>query len=160
MNITALIERFEYYAINLKDIKHDPEDSRNKAFFHVDIDSIQQAVLSGIKFPALFLQTPEVEKGGAYDNMSESFDFTYVILFKGTPSTKAAIFDQAKLLSDKVFNRLMLDVATGFLPGILSGTQEGQFGPMTDSIYGWGKSMAISDAYDAEAKQTDWEDVI
>lgn len=158
MQITPLKDRFEFYATNLKEIGHNPLQIKEKAFFHVDLEEIQQALSEGIKFPSLYLQTPEVEKSGVYDNMSEIFDFTFVVMMKGT-ADKTALFDQAKLISDKIINRLMYDVAIDLLPGVISGTNEGKFGPVGDGLYGWAVSCSVSDGYNAEINPNDWEDL-
>lgn len=159
ISISDLVARFEHYAINLKEIAHLPGDRRNNAFMHLDIESLQDAVSSGIKFPALFIQTPDVEKASVYDNISEQYNFTFIILLKKT-STKAVLIDSAKAISDKIYNRLMLDTNSGLIPGVLPGSDEGIFGPMSDELYGWAKSMSINDGYDGEVNQTDWEDEI
>jgi len=158
MQITPLKDRFEFYAKNLKEIGHNSSQIKEKAFFHVDLEEIQQALSEGIKFPALYLQTPEVEKSGVYDNMSEIFDFTFVVMMKGT-ADKTALYDQAKMISDKIINRLMHDVNTEVLPGVISGTNEGKFGPVGDCLYGWAVSCSVSDGYNAEVNSIDWEDL-
>jgi len=155
--ISSLVDRFEHYAVNLKEIKHVKGDKK-KSFMHLDLETLQQALTSGIKFPALFLQTPDVEKAGSYDNMSEQFDFTYVIVMKlGT--TKAKLIDDTKQISDKIFNRTLQDAQLGILPSVTPGSSEGLFGPVGDGLYGWAKSMAIATGYDGQVVDTDWEDL-
>lgn len=158
MQITPLKERFEFYATNLKEIAHNPAVFKEHAFFHVDLERIQTALSEGIKFPALYLQTPEVETAGAYDNMSEVFDFTFVVMLKGR-ADRSILFDQAKAISNKILNRLMADVALEVLPGVVAGTNQGVFGPVGDELYGWAVSCAISDGYNAELNANDWEDL-
>lgn len=156
MEISPLVDRFEFYATNLIDISHDPASRRNRAFMHLDIEDLQLALSEGIHFPALFLQTPEVEKQGASDNIIEQFSFTFTIVLQKT-GTKAALLDSAKKIADKIYNLLLLDIADGVLPGSISGTNEGILGPMGDGLYGWAVSLSISDGYDGEIKQSDWK---
>lgn len=159
MDIDVLVNRFEYYATNLLEISHIALDKKECAFFHIDLEEIQRAVTNGIKFPALYLQTPEVSKSGSYDSESESFDFTFVIVLKKGRNEKSTIFNQAKKLTDKIYNRIKADVTLGEIPGTIEGANEGAFGPITDLLYGWAVSIAISDGYDAEVNPKDWRDL-
>lgn len=158
-SIAKLVERFLYYAVNLKEIKHNPEVRRENRFFHVDLENLQDALTNGASFPAIYLQTPEVDKAGAYDNMSEQYSFTFVLVMQKHKQTKAELMDACKKITDKILNRLMLDVANQIIPGIIDGSNEGLFGPVGDELFGWGVSVAISNAYDAEVTVTDWEDL-
>lgn len=158
MTITELKDRFEFYAINHVKINHSLTDRKRKSFFHVDIEEIQQALTEGVQFPALFLQTPEVEKTSAFDNISENFAFTFVVLFKHQEN-KTIIFDQAKAITDSIYNRISIDILEGILPGIIEGSDEGKFGPIGDGVRGWGVSIAVSDGYNGEVKTTDWRDL-
>lgn len=158
MTITEIKDRFEFYAINHVEINHSITDRKKRSFFHVDIEEIQQALTDGVQFPALFLQTPEVEKTSAFDNISENFAFTFVVLFKQNDN-KTLIFDRAKAITDSIYNRISVDILEGILPGIIEGSDEGKFGPIGDGIRGWGVSIAVSDGFDGEVKQKDWRDL-
>ena len=157
-SISKLVARFEFYATHLKEIRHNPDERKSKKFFHLELEKIQEATTSGISFPALFLQTPEVDKSGASDNLSENYNFTFVLIVKGNQD-RALIADFTKKLSDKIFNRVLLDVAEEIIPGIITGTSEGFFGPVSDGLYGWGVSFGITDAYNGEVDPNDWEDL-
>lgn len=159
-SISQLVDRFKYYAVNLREIKHNPDVRRENRFFHIDLENLQEALTNGASFPALFLQTPEVDKNGAYDNMGEQFNFTFVVVAPLKNLTKAQVIDVCKKISDKILNRLMLDVSAEIIPGVIGGTNEGIFGPVGDGLYGWGVSIAISNAYNAEVNAADWEDLI
>lgn len=158
-SIAQLVARFEYYAKNLKEIKHTNLVARENRFFHVDLESLQDALTNGASFPAIYLQTPEVDKSGAYDNMSEQYAFTFVVVDQLHKITKAELLERCKKITDKILNRLMLDVSTEIIPGIIDGSNEGIFGPAGDGLYGWGVSISISEAYNAEVINKDWEDL-
>lgn len=157
-SIAALVARFEHYAKNHKSIKHDPAVRRQNRFFHLDLENLQEALTNGANFPALFLQTPDVEKNGAYDNMSEHYDFTFIVV-DVKKLDKANLFDAAKTISDAIYNRLLADVANEVIPGMVAGTTEGMFGPVGDGLYGWAVSCSISNAYSAELSLSDWGDL-
>lgn len=124
----------------------------------MDIDSLQAALTSGIKFPALYLQTPESNKENSYDSIAEAFTFTYVIAVKDR-AAKSVLLDRAKSISDKIFSRLNLDIRNGVINCALDGSDEGQFGPVGDEIYGWGVSITLTSPFDAQVKPEDWEDL-
>lgn len=158
-SIAQLIARFEYYAKNLKEIKHNNLVARESRFFHIDLENLQEALTNGASFPAIYLQTPEVDKAGAYDNMSEQYAFTFVVVDQLHKTTKAVLLDRCKKITDKILNRLMLDVASEIIPGVIDGSNEGVFGPAGDGLYGWAVSISISEAYNAETLAEDWEDL-
>lgn len=158
-SIAQLVARFEYYAQNLKEIKHNNLVARENRFFHIDLENLQEALTNGASFPAIYLQTPEVDKSGAYDNMSEQYAFTFVVVDQLHKITKAVLLDRCKKITDKILNRLMLDVAVNIIPGVIDGSNEGVFGPAGDGLYGWAVSISISDAYKAETLAEDWEDM-
>ena len=156
MNMEHLINKFEAYAENLKEIKHDRNSRFDRAFLHLDIEDFQQSLIDGMKFPALLLQTPEVGKEGFYDNITETYSFTWLILNKGT---KVQAIAQAKAISDKILNRLATDIQTDEeIYSVVQGTDEGVFGPMGD-IYGWGVSIVLESGYNGELNNEDWEDL-
>lgn len=157
--IKRLVDRFEHYAKNLNEIKHNPAVRKETRFFHVDLENLQDALTNGASFPGLYLQTPEIDKNGAYDNMSEQFAFTFVVVMPLKNGNKGQLIDTCKKITDKIINRLMLDVTREIIPGVIAGTNEGIFGPVGDGLYGWGVSIAIADAYNAEVNTADWEDL-
>ena len=156
MKIAGLKDRFQFYAVNHVDIRHNPDKSSEHAFFHLEGEEVQAAVNGGIKDNSLFLQTPEAEKGGAYDSMGESMAFTYVILRRLGNQTKAEILDICKEISDDIFNLICLDFVNEVLPGSISGSNEGMVGPLDDGLYGWGVSVTLDDAYNAEVNPNKW----
>lgn len=156
MKIADLKERFQFYAENHIDIRHNTAVRSQHSFFHLEGEEVQAAVNAGIKFPCLLLQTPEVEKGGDRDSMSETMEFTFVVLKNKGNLTKAEILDLCKGISDEIFNLVISDFATEVLPGTLAGSNEGIVGPMADGLYGWGVSVNLTDAYDAQVNPNKW----
>lgn len=159
MNIEEIVNRFEHYAKTHKDLQHDPSSRLTVAFLHLDIEELQSALTEGIKFPALVLQTPGVEKKGNYDNRSEVTDFTFLVVNHDRKKKKAKLISEAKIISDAIFNRLSLDAQENEeVYGVIDGTDEGVFGPL-DDIYGWGVSIGIESPLDAEVNPADWSDL-
>lgn len=157
MKIEDLINRFEHYAKTLKSVRHDPDKRTERAFLHLDIEDLQESITSGLKFPAILVQTPEYGKGGEnYDNLNEKINFTFLVLDSGSRKTKLQKISKSKKIADLLYARLLTDVnELEPLYGAIVGTDEGVFGPMGD-IYGWGVSCDISTAFDGELKPEDW----
>lgn len=159
MNIEELITRFEHYATVLKEIKHDPSKRNTRAFLHLDIQDLQESLTSGLKFPAVLLQTPEISKNGDnYDNINEELIFTFLVIHASRNKGKTQLIAESKKITDKIFNRLATDIKGDADYGVLTGTDEGEFGPMGE-LYGWGVSCSIISPYDAEIDPTDWTDL-
>jgi len=159
MKITELVSRFEFYAQNHSLIKHDPENKKEKAFELFDMESLVVSNRTGLKYPALFFKTPEVQKDGDPDNVVEGYDTSFFVLlpvaqndFRG----KAAAFDHCKSICDDIFSRILQD---DFFDGIEVGTSEGEIGPVIDNCYGWGITFTIQKGFDAEVKANVWEDL-
>jgi len=160
MRIEDLINRFEFYAENHPEVKHDPANRSSRAFLNLDLESLQEAVTSGLKFPSILIQTPGVEKDGNYDNLNEAFSFTYIVLNSSRKKQKRELISQAKSISDTIFSRFLTDVQTlDFLYGVIDGSDEGAFGP-TNEIYGWAVSLVISSPFDGELKADNWLDLM
>jgi hypothetical protein len=161
MNIADLAARFEYYAINNSLIKHDP-DSDIKAFLLCDVQDVQISVKNGIKFPCLFIQTPEVEKDGGRDSTTEHFEGSFVILATcpagSTAAFKIDLLNTCKTIADQVYNRMMLDSEEHFDSALVK-TSEGAFGPVAGYVYGWGVNFGFEQGYNAEVTAADWEDL-
>jgi hypothetical protein len=145
MKIAELIERFQFYAQNHKAIRHD-----------VEVSDLVKAAQSGLQLPALLIQTPEVEKSGSYDGLSEDWGFTYVIFLKLGELSKSQLIDQCKEISDDIINMVMHDIELGLLPSMVPGSNEGIIGPVVDNIFGWGKSLSMVDGYDGEVNPDKW----
>lgn len=156
--ISDLVERFEFYATNLKAIKHDPTKPTTNRFVHFDLENLSEALTTGLSFPALMVQTPEAEKSGNNDNLSEAHEFTFIVIFP-KESIKSMALSKAKRVTDAIFNRLLLDVLNEIIPGTIQGTSEGIFGPTADQMYGWAVNIAIADGYNGEVDPNDWEDI-
>ncbi|SDM40849.1 hypothetical protein [Pedobacter antarcticus] len=157
MEIDEIVNRFEFYAQHHVDIAHIPGDVKKRAFLHIDQEELQTAVKQNLTFPALLLQTPTAEKAGVYDNMTEDWSFTFVIIQPLTASlTKTKIISQCKKLTDEILKMLMLDVQLEIVPSVVQGTSEGIVGPLTDKIYGWGVSISLGDAFDAAIDPAKW----
>jgi hypothetical protein len=155
MKIAELIERFQFYAQNHKAIRHDPNGKRS-SFLHVEVSDLVKAAQSGLQLPALLIQTPEVEKSGSYDGLSEDWGFTYVIFLKLGELSKSQLIDQCKEISDDIINMVMHDIELGLLPSMVPGSNEGIIGPVVDNIFGWGKSLSMVDGYDGEVNPDKW----
>jgi len=155
MKIAVLVSRFQFYAEMHKAIRHDPS-SKTPAFLHLEIQDLAHATQRGLKMPALLIQTPEVEKSGAYDNMSEDWGFTFVIYQKLGKRNKAELVDECKEICDDIITMVMADIEQEILPSLAPGTNEGLFGPIVDDIYGWGISLSIVDAFNGELNPEKW----
>lgn len=155
MKIAVLVSRFQFYAEMHKAIRHDPS-SKTPSFLHLEIQDLVHASLSGLKMPALLIQTPEVEKSGIYDGMSEDWGFTYVIYRKLGKRKKAELVDECKDISDDILTMVMADVELEILPSLAPGTNEGLFGPIVDDIYGWGTSLSVVDSFNGEVDPEKW----
>lgn len=162
MEILALINHFCDYAINLKELNHDPDPKkfRDRAFFHLDFEEIQSALREGCKFPLMLLITPEVGKNGDIDNLTEAWEASYLILDRcEKTSDKANCLDRCKKIADKVYSRMISDAGT-FFDGSLVQTDEGMVGPTGDKLYGWIVSFGFTQAYNGELNSNDWEDLV
>lgn len=159
MKVSDLVTRFEYYAQHNKNLLHLADSGTDIAFVHLEAEELQQVVKSGLKFPCLLLQTPEVEKSGAYDSITEDFAFTYVVIMPLGDYRKDQVIDRCKAISDQIFNRMFADVQANILPSLTSGTNEGIVGPMVDKLYGWGKSLSAIDGYDGRVDKGQWDDM-
>lgn len=160
MRIEDLINRFEFYAINHPEIKHNPAIRSGCAFLNLDLESLQDATTSGLKFPAILIQTPSVEKGGNYDTLNEAFSFTYIVLNSSRKKQKLELISQAKSISDTILSRFLSDVQSlDFLYGVIDGSDEGAFGPANE-IYGWAVSLVVSTPFDGELKAENWLDLM
>lgn len=160
MDIAALVSLFESYAINLTAIGHVPGSARDQAFFNIDLENYQEALSRQAKPVVLILQTPDAEKLGKYDNIAERYDFSFVVLNYKLRTAKATIISEAKAIADKIFNRFMADATHNQdIYGIIEGTDEGMFGPVSDGIYGWAIVVSLVQPYDAEVHPDDWSDL-
>ena len=160
MDIAALVDRFEHYAATNKELRHVKDSERNQAFYHIDLEDYQQALSWNAKPMGLLLQTPEVEKDGIYDNVTEAYDFTFVVLNHRPRVAKAVLVNEAKIVADKIFNRLMRDASNDEdTYGMLEGTAEGIFGPVSDGVYGWAVAVTVTAPYDGEVNPADWTDL-
>ena len=161
MNIAELAARFEYYAVNNKQIAHDPA-SDSKSFLLCDVQDVQVSIQNGLKLPCMLMQTPDVEKDGDYDNITEHFEGSFVILDSfpagSDAATKIAIIDRCKAISDKVYNRMLKDADTYF-DGALVKTAEGSFGPVSNVLLGWGVNFGFEQGYNGEVDNDDWADL-
>lgn len=160
MDIAALVSLFESYAVNLKAIGHVPDSERDQAFFNIDLENYQDALSRRAKPVVLILQTPDAEKLGKYDNMAERYDFSFVVLNHKPRTDKATIVSEAKAVADKIFNRFMAEADLD--PdryGIIEGTDEGMFGPVSDGVFGWAIVVSLVQPYDAEVVPEDWTDL-
>ena len=155
MKVAILVDRFEFYAQNHKAIRHDPT-SKKPSFLHIEVAELIKAAQAGLKLPALLIQTPEVEKSGSYDNLSEDWSFTFVIYQQLGKRTKAQLIDDCKEISDDIINMVMSDIQLDILPSLVPGSNEGLFGPLVDNIYGWGISLSIVDGYYGEVNPDKW----
>lgn len=159
MEISKIIQRFEYYATSLKMIKHNPSIFRERAFFNVDFEQIHTAIKEGCKFPLLLILTPEVSKTGTDDSITENFEVDYIILDKTSKNlSKAQVKSNCKDISDKLFNRILQDSEEYFSAQIVD-SKEGVAGPIADDLFGWIVSLSFDRAYDGTVMQSDWEDL-
>lgn len=159
MKIKELISRFEFYAQNHKLIKHDPSNSRDKAFELFDMEGLVASNRTGLKYPALFLKTPEVQKDGDPDNLVEGYDTSFFVVLPVALNDilgKADAYDRCKSICDDIYSRILQD---DFFDGLEVGTSEGEIGPVADNCYGWGMTFTIQNGFDAEVKQDSWEDL-
>ncbi|MGY4385634.1 hypothetical protein ACVWYN_002680 [Pedobacter sp. UYP24] len=155
MKLAALIARFRFYAEMHKAIRHDP-NSIKKSFLHIEVQDLVKAAQSGLKLPALLIQTPEVEKTGSYDDVSEDWGFTFIIYQKLGKRDKSELIDECKDICDDIINMVALDVQAEILPSLVPGTNEGLFGPVVDDLYGWGVSLSVAESYDGEVNPAKW----
>lgn len=157
MKVDELVSLFKHYAENHVEIQHNDADTR-KGFLHLDIEELQANLTNGLKFPSMLLQTPGVEKDGGYDNRSETFEFTFVVLCFEDKKKKPELLTQAKLITDSIFNRLSADAATNDY-GEIVGTDEGLFGPFDGGVYGWAVSTALVSPMHGEVVPAEWLDL-
>jgi|GEM_PF-1111376 len=159
MDIAQLAERFKLYAIHSKAIKHDPTAIK-KAFLLCDIQDVQVSIQNGLKFPCMLMQTPEVEKAGENDSIIEHFEGSFVILDNlpsgSTAEAKLALINNCKTIADKVY-RMMLKDSDEYFEGALVKTAEGLFGPVANTLIGWGVNFGFEQGFDGESDPNDWE---
>jgi hypothetical protein len=161
MNIATLSSRFEYYAQNHKLIRHVPDDDTRRAFLQIDVEAIAISVSTGLQFPCLFLQTPEIEKDGGIDSIAEHYEGSFVILKQcdngQTAAFKMKLLYECKLIADQIYNRMLADTDEFFESAQIK-TSEGSFGPV-QGLMGWGVNFGFEQAYDGEVNPDDWEDL-
>ena len=156
MKIADLVSRFKFYAQNHVDLRHVESDKRKQSFFHLEGEELQLGVQQGIKLPCLLLQTPETDKTGGFDQLQETTSFTYVVLKSLDKLSKAQVLDDCKSVSDDILSLFAQDFVTEVFEGSLVSTSEGMAGPFPNKLYGWGVSMVIEDAFNAEVNINKW----
>jgi hypothetical protein len=162
MDISTISDRFEFYAINHKSIKHNPLVKKDTAFLLVDIQDVSVSVKTGLKFPCMFLQTPEVEKDGDMDSIYEHYEGSFAILkildAGLTAAAKMHLFRDCKEIADEIYNRMLLD-SDDYFEGAQIKTAEGAFGPIAGNVAGWGVNFGFQQGYDGEVNADKWEDL-
>lgn len=156
-SITGLIDLFRGYATQLKDLRHNEASYKERCFFNFDFEELQNATREGCKYPLMLFQTPDSNKNGGVDNISESWEGSYIILDQ-VRTTKADAINTCKLISDKILRRMVAD-APRFFDGGLIQTTEGIAGPTSSKLYGWVVTFTFDKAFDGEVNAEDWEDL-
>jgi hypothetical protein len=157
MKITAIVNRFEFYATQNLALAYDPE-AKDKSFFVCDLEALQSALKTGIRFPAMFAQVPEFEKDGNTDSPMEHIEGSFMILKSVKVNDVAGrlqAYDDCKEIADQVLNYMIEDSGDFFDGGFLK-TSEGHFGPVADSIYGWAVNYSFEQGYDGVRDPAKW----
>jgi hypothetical protein len=160
-SISSLIDLFRGYATHLKELRHNESSFKERCFFNLDFEELQNATREGCKYPLMLFQTPDTNKNGGVDNISESWEGSYIILDQlrtNKADAKAEAINTCKLISDKILRRMVAD-APEFFDGGLIQTTEGIAGPTSSKLYGWVVTFTFDKAFDGEVNAEDWEDL-
>jgi len=161
MKVAELVDRFQFYAINHQLIKHDPNNKKERAFERFNLDGLTIANKNGLKYPCLFLKTPEVEKAGEHDSVVENYDCSFFVVVPVKPGeNKESAFDLCKQICDDILKRVLNDAHLEIFDGVQIGTSEGEVGPVTDNCFGWGVVFTVQKGFDYELKPDVWEDLV
>lgn len=156
MDIVTLSDRFEFYATDNEDIGHVGGDKKNTAYLECDVEEIQAAIKNGLKLPCVLLQTPDFDKDGDADNITEHLQCSFLVLESLKPGDrKFPTYDRCKKIADQFVNHLVQD-ADEFFEGALPKTSEGRIGPLTDNLYGWAVNFSLDAGYDGTLDPTKW----
>lgn len=163
MKIEDLNARFELYAKTHKSILHDPLNKKEHAFKRFTMASLISANRNGLKFPCLFLKTPEVEKDGDHDSIIENYDISFFVVVpvaKNDFEAEAKAYDDCKVICDDIWKAVLKDTDSGIFDGLQIGTSEGEIGPVIDNCFGWGVVFTVQKGFDAEYDPEKWEDPV
>jgi len=159
MDIVTISDRFEFYCTDNLDINHVTGEKRNTAFLEADVEELQAAIKNGLKLPCVLLQTPEFDKDGDQDNVTEHVQCSFLVLDHLKPGDrKLPLYNSCKKIADQLINHLVQD-ADEFFEGAIPKTSEGKIGPLTDNIYGWGVNFAWDTGYDATLNPDKWRTI-
>ncbi|MBC8053738.1 MAG: hypothetical protein H7Y13_11805 [Sphingobacteriaceae bacterium] len=163
MEITAFVDLFKSYCANYQ-YKETPVSAAKPIYFvSLDVANLT-AALKDIRFPALFLMTPESDFGGeTIDNITESQESTYIILQplpKNDISRKEEVQDSSKKIADEFIRRLLHDHNIGVIQGFnIAGIKSGPIERTADSLYGWEVSFNLVEDFDGEINTAVWGDL-
>lgn len=158
MDITQLTQLFESYATKNKALAHNAADKNNIAFLECDMEEVQSALRTGLKFPCMLVQTPEVDKEGSLDNIVEQWEGSFIILMPQTTDlTKSQCYQRAKNICDQIITAMVRDTFEYFEGGMMK-TSEGKIGPVSDRLYGWGVNFGFDQGFDASFNPDNWNE--
>lgn len=159
MNLITLLNRFEFYATQNKSLRHNANIKEQRAYVNFDWEELAAAVETSVKFPCLFLQTPEVEKEGTQDTLTENFELTFMVfdfLADGDFKNKGNILQSCKNIADAIYNRMQMD-APELYDSEISKTQEGTI--KASGLIGWSVTLGFTHGYDGSVNTTQWLDL-
>ena len=160
MDLLALLNRFEYYTIQNKSLRHNPAIKEDTAFVNFDWEELAAAVETAVKFPCLFLQTPDIEKDGQdQDNLTETYEVTFMVLdhlADGDYANKPTLLQNCKTITDSIYNRMQQDAGEIF-DSEISKTQEGAM--KASGLIGWSVTLAFTQGYNRTVDNTQWLDL-
>jgi hypothetical protein len=160
MDLLALLNRFQFYAIQNKSLRHNPAVPAETAFVNFDWEELSAAVETAVKFPCLFLQTPDIEKDGLdQDSLHETYELTFMVLdfmADGDYANKPIILQKCKTITDSLYNRMQVDAGVIF-DSEMSKTQEGAM--KATGLIGWSVTLAFNQGYDRTVDNTQWLDL-
>ncbi|HEY0056270.1 MAG TPA: hypothetical protein VGB63_13015 [Pedobacter sp.] len=163
MGIAAFVDLFKSYCANYK-YQETPQSAVKPIYFiSLDVENLT-ASLKTIKFPALFLMTPESDFGGeTIDSITESQESTFIILLplpKNDISRKEEVQDAAKNIVDQFIRRILHDNNLGIIQGFnIGGVKTGPIERTADSLYGWEASFNVVEDFDGEIQTNVWDDL-
>lgn len=163
MDIAAFANLFKSYCENYR-YRDTPESApRPLHFLHFDMEDMTNA-LPGLKLPAFFLTTPEVDFGGPNaDSLIESYESSFMVLLQlpgGNITKKGETLTKAKDIADQFIRRMMADCRSGILEGFHpEGIKSGPTSRTIDNLFGWTVSFNIEQGFDGEIQPEAWEDL-
>lgn len=161
MDFNEYIDYFETKAGRNHAIAHNAET--HKAFAQLDFEEAVSAVKTGLKYPCMILETPDMGLSDAGDNPRNIAMSSFYIL--KNISANASVLDMRALrqLTYSISKQVVQAMRNDRRNRVLTQLDAGSFkwfkaGPMLDNAYGWEVQFTLNEPISLELDESDWDD--